>query len=54
MTPALLVILLLVMAAGLAVAGVHLLAGAAWAMLAAAVILTAFAVLLRLGMKPNE
>lgn len=53
MMPALLVVLLLVSAAGLAVAAVHMLAGMAWAMIAGAVALVGFAALLRLGMASN-
>lgn len=51
---ALLVIALLLAAAGLAVAGVYLLLGLPWSLIAAAVILVAFAMLLRTGMVPNE
>jgi len=53
MTLALLVILLLLIASGLAVGGIYLLVGLAWAMIAAAVALAAFAILLRMGMTPN-
>lgn len=53
MMPVLLVVLLLVSAAGLAVAAVHMLAGLAWSMIAGAVVLVAFAALLRMGMTPN-
>jgi len=50
MTLALLVILMLLAAGGLAVGGVYLLAGVAWAMLSASLVLLALAVLLRMGM----
>jgi len=48
-----LIVALLLLAAGLAVGGVYLLAGEAWAMLAAAVILVAFAVVLCRSLTAN-
>lgn len=53
MTLALFVSLLLLLAGGLAVGGVYLLLGLAWAMLAAAAVLLGFAIVLRMGMTPN-
>lgn len=53
MTVAVLVILLAVLAASCGVAGVFLLLGLAWALIAAAAALALFAVVLRMGMTPN-
>lgn len=51
---ALLIVLLLLAAAGLATAGVYLLAGLPWALLTGAAVLVAFAAFLRMGLSVDE
>lgn len=53
MKPIIVILVLLVAAAGLAISATYLLMGLAWAMLVGAAALLAFAALLARGMTPN-
>lgn len=51
--PVLLIVGLLIAAAALAVAGVYLLVGIGWSLIAGGVLMAAFALFLRSGLTPN-